>query len=35
MDSPELEEENIIRDGRNLFRLENLKKKQLIPQLKV
>ena len=28
------EKENIIKDVRNLFRLEKLKKKQLIPQLK-
>ena len=27
-----LEEEKIIKDVRNLFRLEKLKKKQLIPQ---
>ena len=33
MESPSLEEENIIKDVRNLFRLEK-KKKQLIPQLK-
>ena len=26
------EKENIIKDVRNLFRLEKLKKKQLIPQ---
>ena len=39
MESQSLEEENIIKDIRNLFRLEKLKKKQtqqqLIPQLKV
>ena len=34
MENPRLEEENIIKDVRNLFRLEKLKKKQLIPQLK-
>ena len=28
------EEENIIKNVRNLFRLEKLKKKQLVPQLK-
>ena len=28
------EEENIIKDVRNLFKLEKLKKKQLVPQLK-
>ena len=28
-------EENIIKDVRNLFRLKNLKKKQMVPQLKV
>ena len=38
MESQSLEEENIIKDIRNLFRLKKLKKKkknQLIPQLKV
>ena len=29
------EEENIIKDVKNLFRLEKLKMKQLIPQLKI
>ena len=28
------EKENIIKDVRNLFKLEKLKKKQLVPQLK-
>ena len=28
-------EENIIKDVRNLFRLKRLKKKQMMPQLKV
>ena len=40
MESQSLEEENIIKDIRNLFRLEKLKKtkktqQRLIPQLKV
>ena len=35
MESSRLEEENIIKDIRNLIRLEKLKKKQLIPQLKI
>ena len=36
MESPSLEEENRIKDVRNLLRLEKLKKKkQLIPQVKV
>ena len=34
MDNPSPEEENIIKDVRNLFRLGNLKKKQLVLQLK-
>ena len=34
MKSLNLEEENIIKYVRNLFTLEKLKKKQLIPQLK-
>ena len=34
MESWGLEEEKIITEERNLFRLEKLKKKQLIPQLK-
>ena len=34
MENPRPEEENIIKDVRNLFRLEKQKKKQLIPQLK-
>ena len=34
MESPSLEEENIIKDVRTLFRLKKLKKKQLKPQLK-
>ena len=28
-------EENMIKDVRNLFRLKKLKKKQMIPQLKI
>ena len=36
MENSMLEEENIIKDLRNFFRLEKLKKKnQLIPHLKV
>ena len=36
MESPSLEEENRIKDVRNLLRLQKLKKKkQLIPQVKV
>ena len=40
MESQSLEEENIIKDIRNVFRLEKLKKnkktqQRLIPQLKV
>ena len=35
MGSSSLEEENIIEDVRNLFRLEKLKKKQLMPQLEM
>ena len=35
MESPSLEEENRIKDVRNLFRLEKINKKQLIPQLKI
>ena len=34
MESWGLEEEKIIKEERDLFRLEKLKKKQLIPQLK-
>ena len=34
MGSSSLEEENIIKYIRNLFRLEKLKKKQFIPQLR-
>ena len=37
MENPRYEEENIIKDVRNLFRLGKVKKKnkkQLIPQLK-
>ena len=34
MESWGLEEEKIITEERNLFRLEKLEKKQLIPQLK-
>ena len=34
MECPNLEEENIVKDIRNLFRLEKLKK-QLVPQLNV
>ena len=32
---PSFEEENIMKDVKNIFRLEKLKKKQLIPQLKI
>ena len=32
---PSLEQENIIKDVLNLFRLEKLKKKDLMPQLNV
>ena len=35
MESPRLEGENIIKDVRNLFRLEKLKKELIIPQLKI
>ena len=35
MKNPRSEEENKIEDVRNLFRLEKLKKEQLIPQLKM
>ena len=36
MKCPNLKKENIIKDVRNIFRLENLKKKkQLIPQIKI
>ena len=31
MESSILEEKNMVKDVRNLFRLETLKKKQLIP----
>ena len=34
MESPSLEEENIIHDV-NLFRLEKIKSKHLIPKLKI
>ena len=34
MESPGFEEVNIVQDTRNRFRLENLKKENLIPQLK-
>ena len=34
MENPSPEKENIIKDVRNLFRLEKLKKKQLISQVK-
>ena len=34
MESLSLEEENIIKDVRKLFRSENQKKSRLIPQLK-
>ena len=34
MENPSREKENIIKDVRNLFRLEKLKKKQLISQVK-
>ena len=34
MESLSLEEENIIKDVRKLFRSENPKKSRLIPQLK-
>ena len=35
MEFPSLEEENIIKDVRNLLDWKNWKKKQLIPELKV
>ena len=35
MENTRPEEENIIKDVRNLFRLEKLKKKQFIPQIKI
>ena len=35
MEIPSLEQENIIKDVLNLFRLEKLKKKDLMPQLNV
>ena len=35
MESPTFEEEDIIKDVRNLFRLNKLKKKQMIMQLKI
>ena len=35
MENPRPKEENIIKDVRNLFRLEKIKKKQLIPKLKI
>ena len=35
MESPTLEEENITKDVRNLFRLEKLKKETTHTQLKV
>ena len=34
MENPRHEEQNIIKDVRNLFWLEKQKKKQLLPQLK-
>ena len=35
MEIPSLEQENIIKDVLKLFRLEKLKKKDLMPQLNV
>ena len=35
MESSSLEDDSINKTVRNLFRLERLKRKQLIPQLKV
>ena len=35
MEIPSLEQENIIKDVLNRFRLEKLKKKDLMPQLNV
>ena len=35
MENTRPEEENIIKDVRNLFRLEKLTKKQFIPQIKI
>ena len=34
-ENPRPEEENVIKDVKNLFRLEKLKKKQSIPQLNI
>ena len=34
MESSSLEEENIIKDVRNIFKLEKLKKNQLMPRYK-
>ena len=34
MENPKSEKENIIKDIRNLFRLEKIKKNELTPQLK-